>query len=144
MVIDASTIVKLLLFGAECIGNVFLCLMGAAAIWLTFAYKLQSHIYYIPLSGNQANWMQTFKGIPLNSGKFLHCLYDFSNRPKGNCLGPYNFDTFPRSNIFHRLGKASIFGHKWDNIFGGRKWRRGGKTTKKGRCKFSGHLVGIK
>jgi hypothetical protein len=69
MVIDASTIVKLLLFGAECIGNVFLCLMGAAAIWLIFAYKLQSHIYYIPLSGNQANLRETFEEIPQNFRK---------------------------------------------------------------------------
>uniref|UniRef100_A0A915NW80 Meckelin n=4 Tax=Meloidogyne TaxID=189290 RepID=A0A915NW80_9BILA len=55
ILIDASTIIKLLFFGADYIGNIFIGVMGSACIWLIYAYKLQTNIHYIPLNGNQEN-----------------------------------------------------------------------------------------
>uniref|UniRef100_A0A1I8BV65 Uncharacterized protein n=1 Tax=Meloidogyne hapla TaxID=6305 RepID=A0A1I8BV65_MELHA len=53
ILIDASTIIKLLFFGADSIGNIFIAVMGSACIWLIYSYKLQTNIHYIPLNGNQ-------------------------------------------------------------------------------------------
>uniref|UniRef100_A0A915LWZ3 Transmembrane protein n=1 Tax=Meloidogyne javanica TaxID=6303 RepID=A0A915LWZ3_MELJA len=55
ILIDASTIIKLLFFGADYIGNIFIGVMGSVCIWLIYAYKLQTNIHYIPLNGNQEN-----------------------------------------------------------------------------------------
>uniref|UniRef100_A0A914I2N3 Meckelin n=1 Tax=Globodera rostochiensis TaxID=31243 RepID=A0A914I2N3_GLORO len=38
---------------ADGIGNVFLLVMSIIAVWLTFAYKLQSHLFYVPLADVQ-------------------------------------------------------------------------------------------
>ncbi|KAL3094260.1 hypothetical protein niasHS_004016 [Heterodera schachtii] len=53
LIIDASTILKLVLYAADGIGNVFLLVMAIIAVWLTFAYKKQSHLFYVPLAESQ-------------------------------------------------------------------------------------------
>ncbi|KAL3124202.1 hypothetical protein niasHT_004791 [Heterodera trifolii] len=53
LIIDASTILKLVLYAADGIGNVFLLVMAIIAVWLTFAYKMQSHLFYVPLAESQ-------------------------------------------------------------------------------------------
>ncbi|KAL3104882.1 hypothetical protein niasHT_026377 [Heterodera trifolii] len=53
LIIDASTILKLVLYAADGIGNVFLLVMATISVWLTFAYKMQSHLFYVPLADSQ-------------------------------------------------------------------------------------------
>uniref|UniRef100_A0A183BTN8 Meckelin n=1 Tax=Globodera pallida TaxID=36090 RepID=A0A183BTN8_GLOPA len=53
LIIDASTILKMVLYAADGIGNIFLLVMSIIAVWLTFAYKLQSHLFYVPLADVQ-------------------------------------------------------------------------------------------
>ncbi|KAL3115491.1 hypothetical protein niasHT_016615 [Heterodera trifolii] len=53
LIIDASTILKLVLYAADGIGNIFLLVMAIISVWLTFAYKMQSHLFYVPLADSQ-------------------------------------------------------------------------------------------
>uniref|UniRef100_A0AC35GPG2 Meckelin n=2 Tax=Panagrolaimus sp. PS1159 TaxID=55785 RepID=A0AC35GPG2_9BILA len=52
-IIDSSTIIKLVLYMAEIISNIFLLVIGCMAAWITFAYKLQHHYMYVLLTEDQ-------------------------------------------------------------------------------------------
>uniref|UniRef100_A0A7E4ZZE5 Meckelin n=1 Tax=Panagrellus redivivus TaxID=6233 RepID=A0A7E4ZZE5_PANRE len=52
-IIDASTIIKLILFMCEIISNIFLLVVGCTTVWMTFAYKIQQHYVYVLLTRDQ-------------------------------------------------------------------------------------------
>lgn len=51
--LDAATLIKLVLYECEVISNIFLLVMGCMAVWIVFAYKLQKHMVYVLLSYDQ-------------------------------------------------------------------------------------------
>ncbi|KAI6218078.1 hypothetical protein M3Y95_01181900 [Aphelenchoides besseyi] len=53
LVVDAATIITFVLNVADHLGNVFLLVMGCTAVWITFAYKLQKAMVYVPLAYEQ-------------------------------------------------------------------------------------------
>ncbi|CAD5208899.1 unnamed protein product [Bursaphelenchus xylophilus] len=53
LLVDASTIIKFVLYVAENLGNIFLLIAGCTAVWLTFAYKLQKEMVYVTLTYDQ-------------------------------------------------------------------------------------------
>lgn len=56
---DFLTFVKFILYGIEMIGDIFLIVMGITSIWLTYAFKLQKHLTYTPLSYNDVEFYIT-------------------------------------------------------------------------------------
>ncbi|CAD5206257.1 unnamed protein product [Bursaphelenchus okinawaensis] len=53
LMVDASTVIKFLLYVAENLGNIFLLIAGCTAVWITFAYKLQKEMVYVVLTYEQ-------------------------------------------------------------------------------------------
>lgn len=53
LMVDAATILSFIFNVADCIGNVFLLIMGCTAVWITIAYKLQKHMVYVALTSDQ-------------------------------------------------------------------------------------------
>ncbi|CAK5013542.1 unnamed protein product [Meloidogyne enterolobii] len=108
ILIDASTIIKLLFFGADYIGNIFIGVMGSACIWLIYAYKLQTNIHYIPLNGNQENSFVAYmiSALALKGIALLHTMLTLIlvktffidwERPR---LFLNNFDDFGKKKLF--------------------------------------------
>jgi hypothetical protein len=76
MVIDAATILTFILNVADNIGNVFILIMGCTSIWITFAYKLQHHLVYIPLAYEQ-EWSFVAYVISATALKFVTLIYTY-------------------------------------------------------------------
>uniref|UniRef100_A0A915CPX8 Meckelin n=1 Tax=Ditylenchus dipsaci TaxID=166011 RepID=A0A915CPX8_9BILA len=76
LIVDASTIVKFLFYTCENISNVFLFVIGFISIWINFAYKLQQHLVYLPLSYNQ-EWSFVAYIISATSLKFVVLIHNY-------------------------------------------------------------------
>ncbi|CAK5074482.1 unnamed protein product [Meloidogyne enterolobii] len=82
--------------------------MGSACIWLIYAYKLQTNIHYIPLSGNQENSFVAYmiSALALKGIALLHTMLTLIlvktffidwERPR---LFLNNFDDFGKKKLF--------------------------------------------
>lgn len=74
LMVDGATFVKFVLYVAENLGNVFLLVAGCTVVWLTFAYKLQQDMVYVPLSADQ-EWpllAYMFAALGLRALALLH------------------------------------------------------------------------
>lgn len=56
MIVDAATMGKLVFFECGILGDIFLVVITAMAIFITFGYKAQKLPYYVMLSQEQVSY----------------------------------------------------------------------------------------
>lgn len=76
--VDAATILTFVLSVVDGIGNIFLLIMGCIAVWMTFAYKLQKHMVYVPLVYEQ-EWSFVAYVISATALKGVGLFYTYLN-----------------------------------------------------------------